>query len=227
MDYIYSHVFFHQERDVMTEYRTIVSPSSATLLEKKSEFIAQLSPIQTQEEALAFLENIRRQHRKARHNVYAYRLRKDNASRYSDDGEPQGTAGIPILDVLQKQGLTDICCVVTRYFGGILLGANGLVRAYSHSTAMAVENARICIMYPCYSVTIQMDYTQYGKVFYLLSKANEDLEIQNTVFTDQVKISLQIKESTWQALNHDLMEQTSGQIQIETGALKYVDFSEK
>ena len=124
------------------EYRTIAAPVSASFVEKKSEFIAQLFPVRTQEDAVEAIENVRKQHRRARHNVYAYLLREGNASRYSDDGEPQGTAGMPILDVLQKNGLTDICCVVTRYFGGVLLGANGLVRAYSHSTALAIENAQ-------------------------------------------------------------------------------------
>ena len=102
------------------EYRTIAAPVSASFVEKKSEFIAQLFPVRTQEDAVEAIENVRKQHRRARHNVYAYLLREGNASRYSDDGEPQGTAGMPILDVLQKNGLTDICCVVTRYFGCLL-----------------------------------------------------------------------------------------------------------
>ena len=102
----------------MMEYRTIAAPVSASFVEKKSEFIAQLFPARTQEEAVEAIEEVRKQHRRARHNVYAYLLRDGNASRYSDDGEPQGTAGMPILDVLQKNGLTDVCCVVTRYFGG-------------------------------------------------------------------------------------------------------------
>ena len=99
----------------MMEYRTIAAPVSASFVEKKSEFIAQLFPARTQEEAVEAIEEVRKQHRRARHNVYAYLLRDGNASRYSDDGEPQGTAGMPILDVLQKNGLTDVCCVGTRY----------------------------------------------------------------------------------------------------------------
>ena len=170
------------------EYRTIAAPVSASFVEKKSEFIAQLFPVRTQEDAVEAIENVRKQHRRARHNVYAYLLREGNASRYSDDGEPQGTAGMPILDVLQKNGLTDICCVVTRYFGGVLLGANGLVRAYSHSTAIAIENAQVKVMLPCYPVSIQTDYALYGKIAYHLPQ--EDILQLDTIFEDQVELKL-------------------------------------
>lgn len=103
----------------------------ARFIEKKSEFIGYLCPVQTEEQAVAFIEEIRAMHRKATHNCYAYILRENNAARHSDDGEPGGTAGVPIYEVLRKEGLTDVCCVVTRYFGGVLLGAGGLVRAYT------------------------------------------------------------------------------------------------
>ncbi len=150
------------------------------------------------------IEEVRKQHRRARHNVYAYLLRDGNASRYSDDGEPQGTAGMPILDVLQKNGLTDVCCVVTRYFGGVLLGANGLVRAYSHSTALAIEAAQIKIMMPCYPVSIQTDYALYGisKIFY------------SWIRQELVRDTLGMKQ-----------ELTSGQVEIVSGGLQYADFS--
>ena len=120
-------------------YRTIAQAVTASFIEKKSEFIATLVPVQTADAAIACIEEVRKANRKARHNVYAYILRENHMTRYSDDGEPQGTAGVPVLNVLQKQNLTDVCCVVTRYFGGILLGGGGLVRAYSHSAALAVE----------------------------------------------------------------------------------------
>ena len=121
-------------------YRTIAQAVTASFIEKKSEFIATLVPVQTADAAIACIEEVRKANRKARHNVYAYILRENHMTRYSDDGEPQGTAGVPVLNVLQKQNLTDVCCVVTRYFGGILLGGGGLVRAYSHSAALAVED---------------------------------------------------------------------------------------
>lgn len=209
----------------MMEYRTIAAPVSASFVEKKSEFIAQLFPARTQEEAVEAIEEVRKQHRRARHkhNVYAYLLRDGNASRYSDDGEPQGTAGMPILDVLQKNGLTDVCCVVTRYFGGVLLGANGLVRAYSHSTALAIEAAQIKIMMPCYPVSIQTDYALYGKIAYHLPQ--EDILQLDTIFEDQVELKLLVRDTLWDKLKQELIDLTSGQVEIVSGGLQYADFS--
>ena len=197
----------------MMEYRTIAAPVSASFVEKKSEFIAQLFPARTQEEAVEAIEEVRKQHRRAR----------QNASRYSDDGEPQGTAGMPILDVLQKNGLTDVCCVVTRYFGGVLLGANGLVRAYSHSTALAIEAAQIKIMMPCYPVSIQTDYALYGKIAYHLPQ--EDILQLDTIFEDQVELKLLVRDTLWDKLKQELIDLTSGQVEIVSGGLQYADFS--
>lgn len=207
----------------MTDYRTVAAPVTASFVEKKSEFIAYLAPVHTQEEAAEVIENVRREHRRARHNVYAYLLREGNASRYSDDGEPQGTAGMPILDVLQKNGLTDVCCVVTRYFGGVLLGANGLVRAYSHSAALAVEQAQIQIMLPCYPVTIQSDYSLYGKIVYNLPQT--DLVQLDTVFEDQVQLKLLVRDTLWESLQKELIDLTGDQITMDVGELQYADFS--
>ena len=215
--------FVYVEVDARMEYRTIAAPVSASFVEKKSEFIAHLFPVRTQEDAIETIEEVRRQHRRARHNVYAYLLREGNASRYSDDGEPQGTAGMPILEVLQKNELTDICCVVTRYFGGVLLGANGLVRAYSHSTALAIEAARIKHMLPCYPVSIQMDYALYGKIAYHLPQ--EDILQLDTIFEDQVEVKLLVRDSLWDNLKQELIDLTSGQVEIISGRLQYADFS--
>ena len=121
----------------MIEYTTVSAPVEASYTEKRSEFIAQLFPVTDTADCQQLIESVKAKHHKARHNVWAYRLRSGDVSRYSDDGEPQGTGGIPVLSVLQKAELTDLCCVVTRYFGGILLGAGGLVRAYSASAKMA------------------------------------------------------------------------------------------
>ena len=128
------------------EYKTIARRCEARFIEKKSEFIGYLCPVQTEEQAVAFIEEIRAMHRKATHNCYAYILRENNAARHSDDGEPGGTAGVPIYEVLRKEGLTDVCCVVTRYFGGVLLGAGGLVRAYTKGAKDAVDAAQIKCM---------------------------------------------------------------------------------
>ena len=120
--------------DYYMNYLTVYQNAEASFIEKRSEFIGYIAPVSTNEEAVNFINSIRSKHRKAKHNVYAYILRQDNISRYSDDGEPQGTAGVPVLDVLQKRGLTDVCIVVTRYFGGILLGGGGLAVSYTHLT---------------------------------------------------------------------------------------------
>ena len=125
------------------EYKTIARRCEARFIEKKSEFIGYLCPVQTEEQAVAFIEEIRAMHRKATHNCYAYILRENNAARHSDDGEPGGTAGVPIYEVLRKEGLTDVCCVVTRYFGGVLLGAGGLVRAYTKGAKDAVDADKV------------------------------------------------------------------------------------
>ncbi|MDE6746466.1 MAG: YigZ family protein, partial [Oscillospiraceae bacterium] len=128
------------------DYSTVRGSADASFTEKKSEFIGHIRHVETEEEAVDFINEIRASHRKAKHNVYAYILREGNTSRYSDDSEPQGTAGVPVLEVLRKEGLTDVCCVVTRYFGGILLGGGGLVRAYSHSAKIAVDASERLIM---------------------------------------------------------------------------------
>ena len=127
----------------MEDYRTIRGTATGEYEEKKSRFIAQLSFADSEEKAVAFLEQVRAANRTARHNVYAYRLREGNRERYSDDGEPAKTAGTPALEVLQHSGLTDLIVVVTRYFGGVLLGTGGLVRAYTTATARALENAEV------------------------------------------------------------------------------------
>lgn len=206
------------------EYRTIAQASAATLIEKKSEFIAQLFPVKTSEEAIACIESVKKNHRKARHNVYAYIVREQNTSRYSDDGEPQGTAGMPVLDVLMKNQLTDICCVVTRYFGGILLGGGGLVRAYSGSTSLAVQESKIMVMRECRPMRLTMDYSLYGKVSYLLPKY---CVLQtDSDFGNNVVLSLLVQSETTEKLKTDITDLTNGQIKIETGETQYADFSE-
>ena len=145
-------------------YKTIRNRTEASFTEKKSEFIGYISPAGTEEEAIGFINEIRAMHRKATHNCYAYILRNNNTGRHSDDGEPGGTAGMPIYDVLSKNGITDVVCVVTRYFGGILLGTGGLVHAYSKGASMALANAEIVNMEVADSLKISCDYTMYGIV---------------------------------------------------------------
>ena len=151
----------------MIEYTTIAEPCEGSVTEKRSEFIAQLFPAETAEACMQQIDAVKAKHHKARHNVWAYRLR-DGSSRYSDDGEPQGTGGIPVLSVLQKAALEDVCCVVTRYFGGVLLGASGLARAYSAAAAEGIKNAALLHYCEAHRVQYTIPYADYGKVSYLL-----------------------------------------------------------
>lgn len=154
---------------MMQEYTTILASAEDEFVERKSRFIGHIAPVETEEEAMAFIAQIKQQHRDATHNTYAYIL-KNGIKRYSDDGEPQGTAGVPMLDCIEKEGLVDVAVVVTRYFGGILLGAGGLVRAYSHGAKIAVDAAQRKLMTTCALLGMELDYSFYGKLNYILPK---------------------------------------------------------
>lgn len=151
----------------MLEYTTIHDRAEDEFTERKSRFIGFIAPVETEQQALDFINEIKQKHRDATHNTYAYLL-KNGVKRYSDDGEPQGTAGVPMLDCLEKEGLTDVAVVVTRYFGGILLGAGGLIRAYSHGAKIAVDAAQRKLMTTCVLLNMDLDYSFYGKINYIL-----------------------------------------------------------
>lgn len=204
-------------------YLTISENAKASFIEKRSEFIGYISPVKTNDEAVAFINSIKAEHRKAKHNVYAYILREDNISRYSDDGEPQGTAGVPVLDVLKKRGLTDVCVVVTRYFGGILLGGGGLVRAYSHAASLACDAAHIMDMCLCHRLKITADYGMYGKISYLLP--NYDTITVDSDFGSDVTIEILVLSEKLDALKKELTEVTNGTAEIEDMGELFEDFS--
>lgn len=204
-------------------YLTISENAKASFIEKRSEFIGYISPVRTNDEAVAFINSIKAEHRKARHNVYAYILREDNISRYSDDGEPQGTAGVPVLDVLKKRGLTDVCVVVTRYFGGILLGGGGLVRAYSHAASLACDAAHIMDMCLCHRLKITADYGMYGKISYLLP--NYDTITVSSDFGSDVVLEILVLSEKLDALTQDLTEVTNGTAKLEDLGELFEDFS--
>lgn len=204
-------------------YFTVSQPASNSFTEKKSEFIGYIAPVRTNDEAVEFINKIKSMHRKARHNVYAYILRNDNITRYSDDGEPQGTAGMPVLDVLQKRGLTDVCIVVTRYFGGILLGGGGLVRAYSHTASIACDAADIMDMRLCHRLKISVDYGIYGKISYILP--NFDTITLNSDFGSNVVLEIVVMSDKLQSLLKELTEITNGSAEITDLGELYEDFS--
>lgn len=205
------------------EYKTIARRCEARFIEKKSEFIGYLCPVATEEQAVAFIEEIRAMHRKATHNCYAYILRENNAARHSDDGEPGGTAGVPIYEVLRKDGLTDVCCVVTRYFGGILLGAGGLVRAYTKGAKDAVDVAQIKYMAAAVRLAVTVDYGLYGKLAQVF--ADFDARVENEEFADNVCITLCIREENSEALMDKLIDTCNGNITINEVEKLNFDFA--
>ena len=203
-------------------YKTIADAASASFIEKKSEFIGNIAPCKTEEEALAFIQEIRRQHRRATHNCYAYILRDNNIGRHSDDGEPGGTAGMPILEVLKKEELTDVCCVVTRYFGGIMLGAGGLVRAYTNGARIAVEAAQIKEMRMARRLKLTLDYSLYGKIGAAL--AEFDVRTDSEDFAAEVTLTLYIPEEQSASLSERLTDICCGKINIENLGTEEYDF---
>ena len=148
----------------MTEYYIPTAESEAELVEKRSRFLGQVFPVESEAAARACIEAVRKRHYDARHHCWCYRLREGGAERYSDDGEPQGTAGQPMLNVFQREEVTNVCCVVTRYFGGILLGAGGLVRAYTQAAKLALDAAGISVVRRWVEAAVPCPYALFDRV---------------------------------------------------------------
>lgn len=203
----------------MPEYRTVEKEADDFFVEKKSRFIGYAKPVKTQEEAVEFINLIKQKHWDAKHNVYAYVLRDNNIQRYSDDGEPSGTAGVPVLDVILKENVTDVCVVATRYFGGVLLGTGGLVRAYSHTSKIALEAANIITMAQCNIEKVKVDYSFYEKYNTLISSVGAN--IINTEFSDGVEITVSIRENDTQLLNDKLIDMSNGQYSLTHISTEY------
>ena len=203
----------------MEDYRTIHGTATGEYEEKKSRFIAALSFADSEEAAVAFLEQVRAA---TRHNVYAYRLREGNRERYSDDGEPAKTAGTPALEVLQHSGLTDLIVVVTRYFGGVLLGTGGLVRAYTTATARALENAEVVTVRSVVELRVTVDYSLYERASLLIDAAGAKQAAPQ--FTDRVALCWQMPEHTEGPLLEQLRELTRGSAQVTVSDPFYAPF---
>lgn len=206
----------------MEDYRTIHGTATGEYEEKKSRFIAALSFADSEEAAVAFLEQVRAANRTARHNVYAYRLREGNRERYSDDGEPAKTAGTPALEVLQHSDLTDLIVVVTRYFGGVLLGTGGLVRAYTTATARALENAEVVTVRSVVELSVTVDYSLYERASLLIDAAGAKQAAPQ--FTDRVTLCWQMPEHTEGPLLEQLRELTRGSAQVTVSDPFYAPF---
>lgn len=196
-----------------SQYRTIIKPGVDEIVIKRSRFIGSVHPVSTAKEALAFIEEKKKAYWDATHNVFAYRIRATGEMRCSDDGEPQGTAGVPTLDVLQKEDVTDCVVVVTRYYGGIMLGAGGLVRAYSQGAKIALESGGIVTMRSCVLAKLNCDYSFYGKAEALLM--NEGAVLVDTQFTQEVLVDFYLPEEKFPMLQAQLKEVSSGQYQAK------------
>lgn len=197
----------------MESYITIRHRSSFEYEDRKSIFIGEAMPVETEQEALAFIESVKKHYPDARHHVYAYVLRENSIMRFTDDREPQGTAGMPVLDIIRKNGLTDTVVVVTRYFGGTLLGTGGLVRAYSAAAIGAIEAAEIITFDIYVTLNIETTYSDYQKfspIFSEVGYRSEDIR-----YTDKVILTGSVRKVNLESLKDKIVQTTSGRAKIE------------
>lgn len=194
-------------------YITIRDCGEDRFEEKKSEFIGYAKRVESEEEAKEFVNEIKSMHKQARHNCWAYVIGPNyGIQRYSDDGEPQGTAGIPILEVMKKQGITDCAIVVTRYFGGILLGAGGLTRAYIKGASIALKAAGVVEKVEGVKVSIEIDYDLIGKIQYLCGQNN--WHIEDSEYADKVKVHIYAEKTVEPIIEKEVTEATNGKAVI-------------
>ncbi len=195
-------------------YKTVGNTVESEFIEKKSVFIGLAKRVFSEDEAKEFILEVKGKYKDARHHVYAYTIAEDmNIQRYSDDGEPQGTGGIPILEVIKKNELRNVCIVVVRYFGGILLGAGGLTRAYVKGAVDAIEAAGAVERVEGHQVDLCLDYDLYGKLQYFLKESN--VEIQSAEYTDKVKASVFLEMFELEKKIQEIMNLTSGKAEVE------------
>lgn len=205
----------------MNSYKTIKQPAREEYVINKSRFIGHACPCQTEEQALAFLKRIREEYRDATHNCYAYVI-GENAGimRYSDDGEPGGTAGMPIIEVMKARGVVNCAVVVTRYFGGILLGAGGLVRAYAQGSKAALDAAGVVVMEKSARHMVEVDYSTWQRLEYFLRSA--PVIIEHTEFGASVVCTLMVRVADEENLLAEITSVTDGKAEtLEDGTLFY------
>lgn len=206
-------------------YKTVKGFGEAVYIDRKSKFIAHTKPVKSEQEALEFLQEMRSTYSDANHNVYAYIIDENNISRYSDDGEPSGTSGLPVLDVMRKEGIVDVVTVVTRYFGGTLLGTGGLVHAYSFAASEAVKNAGKITKVLCDCFDVFVDYALSGKVKYLIS--SKEYFLEDTQYSDKVKFGILVKKEDAERFIKDMSETCSGKEKIVKKEEKYIDIGKE
>ena len=203
----------------MSGYITVKKCGRFEYEDRKSVFIGESAPVSTEADALSFIESVKKRYPDARHHVYAYVLRENSIMRFSDDHEPQGTAGMPVLDAIRKNGCTDTVVVVTRYFGGTLLGTGGLVKAYTSAAVGAINQSEI-IEYAIYSeVSVKVSYSDYGKIGSALDSAG--FRTDDTVYTDDVTVHGKLKKEKLGSFEKAVTELTSGRAKIEIVSEKF------
>lgn len=196
----------------MNSYKTVRQDGISEYTEKKSRFISYVYPVSAESDALSKLEKLRKKHYDATHVVFAYKIKENNIQRFSDDGEPQGTAGVPVLEVINKGELTDVMIAVVRYFGGTLLGAGGLVRAYSKSASLGVASAIPVNMCECTLFDIECPYTLLGKLQNTLS--SNGAKKNDIIYADNITLKYYIKEEDLDKLIKDITEVSNGTCKV-------------
>ena len=200
-------------------YTTLEGEGSDEFEEKRSIFIGHAAPAKTEEEAMAFIKQKQKEFADATHNVWAYRLGNDTAARYSDDGEPTGSSGLPTLETIRKNGVTDAVVVVTRYFGGTLLGVGGLIRAYSHAASIALAAAHI-ITYEKYAeLTVEATYADYQKIAVELPTFGA--LVDDSDFSDRVILRIAVKAPVVPSLEKRLQELTAARCRVEVAGERF------
>jgi uncharacterized YigZ family protein len=205
---------------MMNEYKTVIGSSEETFIEKKSRFIGTCFHVTSAEEAVQCIDSVKKKYWEANHHVYAYELRSGGAKKYSDDGEPQGTAGIPVLGVIEKAGLVDICIIVTRYFGGILLGGGGLLRAYSHTASISLNAAKTAVMRKCTRETVTTEYSKYELTVRKIT--DYGATVDNSDFSDKVDIIFHIETDKIKALLEEINEINGGKATFTENGEEYL-----
>ncbi|MDD4493369.1 MAG: YigZ family protein [Eubacteriales bacterium] len=206
---------------MLKEYRTVSKPACVEFTERKSRFITSVAPIVQENEALDFLEEIRAKYRDARHNVYAYRIVDDNiVQRYSDDGEPAGTAGLPVIEVINRIDLINIALVVTRYFGGILLGAPGLIRAYGKGASLGIESAVVITKRLCNINKISLEYPLLGKVRNTLEE--HGYSVRDIDYAEDVKLVVPVPTDEDEAFEKLINNATGAKAAITRERQEYI-----
>ena len=206
---------------MLLEYKTILNFATAEFEEKKSKFIASIRPITCEEEAVSFISELKSKYWNATHNVYAYSINNGTLiQRYSDDGEPSGTAGMPTLEVIKRMGLQNVVVVITRYFGGTLLGASGLIRAYSKSAALGVEAAEVVTRKLCTNISIVVEYTLFGRLQNMLITNNNI--IKDIQYRQDVELCVLIEVGSEDRLISDIIENSNGRALVEIDEKAYI-----